>query len=161
VGDVVPLSDAIAGWLQAQAGGRTWSLALPAGVPLLTANQRHHWAVRNRVTGELRGHAWAAAQRAGVPRLDVVVVVGEYQPPDRRKRDGENWAPSVKACIDGLRDLRAYGRVVQQRVLADDDAGHVLAAPCVIGPVVYPGGRLILHVTEAVAAGSVGAGRDD
>jgi hypothetical protein len=132
-----------------QQGGIAWLVALPPGLELLTANQRHHWAVRNRVTGQLRDAAWLCARRDRVPRLDRAVIVGEYQPPDRRKRDGENWAPSLKACIDGLRDVRAHGTVTR-RILADDDAGHVLAAACVIGRV-HPLGRLVLRITGVPA----------
>jgi hypothetical protein len=140
----VPLAEAIAGWMGAQPG-HAWEVALPAGLELLTANQRLHWAVRNRVTGQLQGHAWQAASRARVPRLVRAVIVGEYQPPDRRRRDGENWAPTLKACIDGIKDQRYGSRVAQVRVVADDDSGTVLAAPCVIGPV-YPRGRMVLRI---------------
>jgi len=122
---------------------RSWVVALPAGTELLNANQRHHWRYKARVTKDLRETAGWAARIMRVPRLDQVRIAVEYQPPKlSRSRDGGNWAPSGKACIDGLRDAG---------VLPDDDSVHVLSETYSIGEP-YPKGRLVLTITE-VAGG--------
>lgn len=122
---------------------RTFVIEMPAGLRLLNANQRPHWAVKNRITRQLRTASFAIAKRDKVPRLDRVRIVVEYQPPQRaRSRDAGNWAPSGKALIDGLRDAK---------VLPDDNSRHVVEEAYRIGEP-YPAGRMVLHVTE-VAGG--------
>jgi len=76
--------------------------------------------------------------RAKLPRMGRAAVIAEYQPPDTRHRDGDNLAPTLKACIDG---------VVAAGALPGDDARFVPEVACRIGPV-FPRGRLVLHVAE-------------
>jgi len=116
---------------------RRWVIEMPAGTELLNSNQRHSWRYKARVTATLRE---TAARIARVPRLDQVRIEVEYQPSKvTRSRDGGNWAPSGKACIDGLRDAG---------VLPDDNSKHVLSETYSIGEP-YPKGRLVLTITEA------------
>ena len=85
------------------AGPRTYTIALPPGLKLLSLNDRLHFGARYRRSQDLKKAAWVMALKAKVPRLERVSVVAEYQPRDRRHRDAENTcAPSGKACIDGI-----------------------------------------------------------
>jgi crossover junction endodeoxyribonuclease RusA len=124
------------------AGPRTFTLALPPGLALLSLNDRGHWAARYRRSEALKKAAWALALSQRVPRLERVSVTVEYQPRDLRRRDGDNIAASAKALIDGL---RAAG------VLPEDDSRHVTEVTCRIGSL-YPKGRLVLTLTEVPAA---------
>jgi crossover junction endodeoxyribonuclease RusA len=121
------------------AGPRTWTLEMPAGMKLLNANQRPHWAAKGRIVAALRLAAFACAKNAHIPPLKQVRIVVEYQPPRKiRKRDGGNWAPTGKALIDGIRDAK---------IIPDDDSGHVVEEAYRIGEP-YPLGRMVVHITE-------------
>ena len=119
-----------------------YTIELPAGLELLSANGREHWARRNRITQSLKKAAWAMALQARTPRLERADITITYQPPDRRRRDPDNLAPSGKACIDGI---------VLAGVLPDDNSAHVAAVHYTIGAI-YPRGRVVLHVREVVTA---------
>ncbi len=127
------------------AGSRTFTIALPAGLKLLSLNGREHWSERARRTEALKKAAWAMTLKAKIPRLERVSIVVEYQPPDMRRRDAENTcAASGKAAIDGI---------VAAGVLEDDACPQYVAGiECIIGEV-YPRGRLVLHLTEVAKAG--------
>ena len=78
------------------------SLTLPP-TGLLNANQRPHWTAKARRTREIRSLvAWLARPLMTVTTKQRVTFT--FQWPDNRLRDAENWAPTGKACIDGLRD---------------------------------------------------------
>lgn len=76
---------------------------LPFPRPPVTANQRSHWAVKaNAVRGVREVVAHLAS---GLPTVLVPVTVGiDWHVPDRRHRDVDNIAPTLKPAIDGLRD---------------------------------------------------------
>ena len=124
--------------VRGRAGPRTFTLALPPGLALLSLNDRGHWAARYRRSEALKKAAWALALSQRIPRLERVSVTVEYQPRDLRRRDGDNIAASAKALIDGL---RVAG------VLPEDDSRHVTEVTCRIGSL-YPKGRLVLTLTE-------------
>jgi len=124
------------------AGSRTFTIALPAGMKLLSLNDRLHFGERHRRTQDLKRAACVMALHAKVPRLERVFVVVEYQPPDLRHRDADNISPAGKAALDGI---------VAARCLAGDDSHHVAGVRCVIGEP-FPKGRLVLHLTEVAAA---------
>ena len=116
-----------------------YTLELPPGLPLLSLNDRRHWAASHLITKQVKKAAWACALAAKVPALQRVTITVEYQPPNSsRRRDPDNLAPTGKAAIDGL---------VLAGVLPDDDSTHVTAVRYQIGPV-FPRGRIILHVRE-------------
>ena len=116
-----------------------WTVTLPAGLPVLSPNQRLHWAERNRRFQALKKAAWAMALKDHLPRVERARLVVEYQPPDARRRDADNVpAASGKPCIDGL---------VAARVLPGDDSRHITEVAYRIGEA-HPKGRLILHLTE-------------
>lgn len=123
---------------------RVITIALPAGLPMLSLNDRKHWAARNAAAQALKKAAWATALAAKAPRLERAEITVEYQPPDRRRRDPDNLAPAGKALIDGI---------VIANVLPGDDSRHVTAVRFEIGPL-HPRGRLILHVREILPEGA-------
>jgi crossover junction endodeoxyribonuclease RusA len=116
-------------------------LELPPGLPILSLNGRQHWAQRNRDTQAIKKAAWAKALAAKVPPLARVTITVEYQPPDRRRRDPDNLAPTGKAAIDGL---------VAAKVLPDDNSEHVTAVRYIIGEPykLHPRGRIVIRVRE-------------
>ena len=121
--------------------GRTFTIALPAGLKLLSLNDRLHYGQRYRRSQDIKKAACVMALKAKVPRLERVSVVVEYQPRDRRERDADNISPSGKAALDGI---------VAAKVLADDSKTYVTGVRCTIGEP-YPLGRLVLHLTEVTA----------
>jgi Holliday junction resolvase RusA-like endonuclease len=125
-------------------GLREIAIELPPGMPVLSLNDRMHYARRNNASQQLKTAAWAKALQARLPALQRAEVTVEYQPPDRRRRDPDNLAPTGKAAIDGL---------VLAGVLPDDDSEHVAAVRYVIGPLyaLHPRGRIILRVREVPA----------
>lgn len=80
-------------------------LWLPYGKPPLTANQRLHWAVKARLTADVRRDAMLLARSARLPRgVDHATIRLHYVPRDRRRRDADNLVPTLKAACDGLVD---------------------------------------------------------
>lgn len=76
---------------------------LPYGRPPITANQRTHWAVRAREVRTLRNTTAVLAH--GLAPIETACTIGiVWHVPDRRRRDVDNIAPSLKPAIDGLRD---------------------------------------------------------
>ena len=124
------------------AEARTWTIELPAGLKLLSQNDRLHWSARNRISQGIKKAAWAMAINARIPRLERVEIQGIYDPPDRRRRDGDNLAPVLKAVADGI---VAAGR------LPDDDSKHVVRSWCEISDRPYPRGRLRVIIREVTA----------
>lgn len=127
--------------------GRTWTVELPAGMPLLNANKRQHHMVRARLTKAIRDAAHMLTLADRVPALKRAHVVCEYRPPDRRRRDVHNLYPSAKAAVDGL---------VDAGVLPDDSDEYLTGPDMRLGVVIRQGprgapirhGQLILHITE-------------
>lgn len=98
---------------------------LAGGLGWLTANQTMHWAPRaQRVRGwRLAAYLWARQQ--GIPRIEYARVVAELRFTDSRRRDPANWAPTAKACLDGL---------VDAGVFEDDDWSRVIGPDMRLGP---------------------------
>jgi crossover junction endodeoxyribonuclease RusA len=119
-------------------GPRTWTLELPPGLPLLNLNQRLFWAEENRRKQAIGKAAWALARQQRIPRLARIAVTAEYQPPDRRKRDEDNFSPSAKAAIDGIKNAG---------VVSDDSSDQVTFGGVRIGER-FPRGRLVIMITE-------------
>ena len=130
--------------------GRTFTITLPAGLKMINLNERLHWAEERRRAREIKKAAWATALNGKIPRLGRVTVTAEYQPPDRRHRDGDNYAKAAKHAVDGL---------VAAGCLPGDDRRYVAGTYCTIGEP-YPKGRLVLRLTEVpVLIGNHPAGR--
>lgn len=118
--------------LEVLAGGLVW----------LSENQRLFWAVRSqRTRGWRLAAAWAAKQEQ-LPRLEYARIVCELRFTDSRRRDPGNWAPTAKACVDGL---------VDAGVFADDNHRHVLGPDMRLGPKVpaaFRGVHLLIYPLE-------------
>ncbi len=73
---------------------------------VMTSNHRLHWAVKARLTGDLRRIAgwYGRLPTAEKPSTLPVRAVVTFGYPDRRRRDHANLAPTVKPIIDGLVD---------------------------------------------------------
>lgn len=118
------------------------TIRLPWTTPPLTLNQRWpHWAPKARKTAEVRRAAATLARahtRYHGGEYDRAHVELWWHPKDRRTRDTDNPFPTLKACIDGLRDAE---------VLAADDCEHV-TSKVVIAAVDKTDPRLELVVHE-------------
>ncbi len=100
-----------------------WTLRLPWSKPPISANDRHHWRKRAYIVAEIRSTVHGLVEFGPYSGLtlpldaDHITVGLDYYPRDSRRRDADNLVvPFLKACIDGL---------VDARVVADDDDGHV------------------------------------
>lgn len=115
------------------------TVTIPQPGPWLTANQHTHWRNRNARTGSWRA---AAASAALDPTLCVVSpfkVSAIVWRADRRRYDLDGIAPTVKACIDGLRDAG---------VIEDDDTRHMTALTITHGGVDKTAPRIVLTIEE-------------
>lgn len=118
---------------------RFWELFMPAGMDLLTANQRLHWAAKSRVTKDLRWTAYLLAKQTRIPALKRARIWCVYQPPGTRGiRDVANLAPTAKAQVDGL---------VDAHILADD-SDQYLVGPDMRRGATHAQGRLVLLIAE-------------
>lgn len=134
----IPHTDTEARHCPPQVTARTWRLDLPWRGPLLTENQRLHWAQKAQLTRTIRDTTRLLAGNANLPRgLDRVEITLHWQPALNRRRDDHNMTPTLKAAVDGLVD---YG------LTPDDNSRHVLTG-CVIEPVAKPA-ALWLTITE-------------
>jgi crossover junction endodeoxyribonuclease RusA len=100
-------------------------IVLPMLAPPLRDNQRLHWAVKARITAQLRRDMPTLARAAGVPTgLGRVLIVLHWQPKLCRGRDQLSIAPTLKPLVDGLVD---YG-------LVPDDTTAYVDLTCRIEP---------------------------
>jgi hypothetical protein len=129
------------------------------GTEFLNANDRIHWSKRAKLTEQWRTNAGWAVRAARVPRIHGKAhITAVILFPDRRRRDPANWAPTAKACIDGITDRyvkplpdKDFAHVIRG-IIADDDASHVDGPD--LRSRVEPGIRvptLELHITDCGA----------
>lgn len=114
------------------ARGRDW----------LTENQRLTWPVRAERVRSWRELAGWRAKECQVPRLVCARIIVELNFSDGRRRDPSNWAPTAKACVDGL---------VDAGVFADDDHTRVIGPDMRMGvkvPAARRGLRLLIFPEE-------------
>lgn len=135
-------------WQPLEAEPRSWEVALPPGMELLSLNGREHWAARNRTFQSLKKAAWAMLVNARIPALELVTVRVVYEPPDRRPRDPDNLAATVKPLVDA---------VVAARIIPDDTSAHVAWAHAEISGEVRRPSRLRIIITEVAAPDLDGA----
>ena len=98
-----------------------WLVYLPYRRIPFSLNDRPAPHERNRINTEIKTTAFVMAKKAGVPPLAAVTIELVYYPGRNAKVDGENLAPTLKACIDGL---------VIAKILPDDNSERVLSARC-------------------------------
>ena len=85
------------------------SFSYPQPEKLINLNDRLHWSVRSRLTRAWRTTTgWAALQLPKTCRpMPGPILVDIVLPVTRMgRRDAHNYAPTVKAIIDGLVDAR-------------------------------------------------------
>lgn len=94
-----------------------WSLELPISEAPPSANARVHWAERAAWARHLRWSTALLVRQGRVPRMDRVDLVVTLHPPDRLRRDSDNYVTTVlKPVKDAL---------VDAGVVADDTDEHV------------------------------------
>lgn len=82
---------------------------------MISQNQRLHWAARARLTEHLRTLGAWKARSVGLKLTPPVRLRIHLTYPDARKRDAENYAPSIKSLVDGI--VTDFGLIP-----GDDDA---------------------------------------
>lgn len=122
-------------------GPACFTIELPPGLVLLTANERPHWSRRASVAGGIRVAAATLARAAQIPASEQAWITVVLHPHNGRRLDPHNWGPSAKAAIDGL---------VDAGILPDDDWRHLLAVTFLLGPT-RPARQLSLHITPVAA----------
>lgn len=104
---------------------REWSLCVPAGVELISSNQRLHWAVKMCRVRELRRAGWALAKEAKIPPLTRVAITVIVHPGKRTNRlDPDNYHDTFKPLADGI---------VDAGVLPDDSAQYLVKVSYIVG----------------------------
>lgn len=94
----------------------TLVVKIPIVSPLLSLNQRLHWAQRSAATRAIRDEVIWQVRHLGVGALEKPTVTLHLVPKDKRRRDVDNLVPTSKAAVDGL---------VAAGVLADDSPAFV------------------------------------
>ena len=102
------------------------TIPLPWPKPPLTGNRvrGNVYARANEVAAAKQGAQWAirAAKPAAVIGAEVTL---HFRPKDKRRRDADGLAPTLKVVLDAL---------VTEGILPDDSWVHVPAATCRIHP---------------------------
>lgn len=97
----------------------------PWGSPPLSLNKRLHWAREARLKKDIGLLVKSRALRGHIPPSDHIDVWLRWQPKTKRRRDGDNVYPTIKAAVDGL---------VAAGIVPDDHTGHVTHRPLEILP---------------------------
>ncbi|WP_405695218.1 hypothetical protein OHA99_09285 [Streptomyces coelicoflavus] len=128
----------------------SFTITLPAGLPLLNANRRTHHHIRATRTRTIRAAAIEAvadhrplmealaAAKPGV-LFERARIVGYLRPARAGRADPANWYPSFKAAVDGL---------VDAGLLEDDDHTRLVGPDMRLGSKVA-GGQLVLVIHDA------------
>ena len=95
---------------------REWTLHLPWKSPPLSLNQRMHWAVKARLTKQVRLVGFAKARASKIPDLEKCSVELVWFVNTKHRRDTINPMLTLKALVDGL---------VDAEVIPDDSHEYV------------------------------------
>lgn len=77
---------------------------IPRVAAWLTTNSRDHWAVTNKRTQTWRKAAWAMTKAVRLtPIAGPVHITATIHKTTRHRYDLDGHTPTVKACIDGIR----------------------------------------------------------
>lgn len=129
---------------------QSFTLELPAGLPLLNANRRTHHHVRATRTRTIRA-ATIEAVASHRPLMEALAaakpgalyqrarIVGYLRPARAGRADPANWYPSFKAAVDGL---------VDAGLLEDDDHTRLVGPDMRLGSKTA-GGQLVLVISDA------------
>ncbi|KAB2809240.1 hypothetical protein F9L07_19560 [Pimelobacter simplex] len=101
------------------------TIPLPWTSPPLAQNDRHHWATKARAFAEAKNNARWHIRAARISPIVGAEVTLHWRVPDRRIRDADGPAPTLKAVLDAL---------VAEKVLPADDWVHVPACGVRIHP---------------------------
>jgi crossover junction endodeoxyribonuclease RusA len=124
---------------------QTYVLVLPWTRPPITANQRLHWSVRSRLTGEIRSTVAWLARAAKIPSGRHLTVELVWAPGDRRRRDADNPWPTLKACCDAL--ARGRADLIGLDLVPDDTPEYMeKLPPRIVPPPHAPGMWLMVTV---------------
>lgn len=108
------------------------------GMQWISANQRLFWRVKAERTKAWRQATAWHARAAKIPYVPTALVVCELRFSTLHRRDPSNWAPTAKACVDGLVDAEVFD---------DDDHKHVTGPDMRLGKTVPAHLRgLVLHI---------------
>lgn len=83
-------------------------IRFPQPGDLLSMNDRSHWAKKAREARLWRETAGWAALTGRFGQIGPCRVVVTLPVVDRRRRDPHNYAPTVKAVVDGLVDAKLW-----------------------------------------------------
>jgi crossover junction endodeoxyribonuclease RusA len=102
------------------------TIPLPWSKPPLTGNRTrgNPYARAAEVKAAKDQACWAVFHADLTPIVGAEVTL-HFRPKDKRRRDADGLAPTLKVCLDAL---------VVQNVLPDDSWVHVPAATCRIHP---------------------------
>ena len=95
---------------------RSWTVEIPHPDAPLTPNRRRHWRVYQRAVKDVRARAWEEFILANIPRIGHAHLELRVTPPDRRRRDSDNWVPYL---LKPIKDA-----VVDAGILPDDTPEH-------------------------------------
>lgn len=98
-------------------------IVLPWPPKELSPNARTHWAKRSKIAKNYRAACHVLCKQAGVTMPEgKALLVLEFVPPDRRKRDDDNCLAAFKAGRDGLADALGIDdhRFVTQISISDE-----------------------------------------
>lgn len=102
------------------------TVALPWPKPPLTGNRtRGNPYARAAEVKAAKEEACWAVRAARIAYMSGAEVTLHFRPKDKRRRDADGLAPTLKVCLDAL---------VAEGVLHDDSWVHVPAATCRIHP---------------------------
>lgn len=99
------------------------ALELPWPPKELSPNARTHWAARSKAAAAYRRACHLLTKQSGLVAPDGrVLLVLEFVPPDRRRRDDDNCLAAFKAGRDGLAEALGVddSRFVTEFRLADE-----------------------------------------
>lgn len=111
-------------------------ITLPWPVKELSPNARVHWAVKAAATKSARAMAHWATLASGIPKQPTVPLklTVTYNPPSRRKLDGDNLVSRLKPVFDGIADA-----------IGVDDSAFTIPAPIRAEPVKHGAVRITLE----------------
>jgi crossover junction endodeoxyribonuclease RusA len=102
---------------------RIWRILLPYKGPLLTLNDKRHWARSWPDVLNLQHSGYFLAKHHGVPLMSCMTVELIFWPGTNRVHDADNLAPMLKALMDGVK---------KAGVVPDDRGRHVRSATCTV-----------------------------
>ena len=115
----------------------TTDLFIPRVAAWLTTNSRDHWSVKNARTQTWRRATWALAKTLK-PISGKVAITATIHKTTRARYDLDEHMPTIKACIDGLRDAG---------IIAEDHTGVIPELTLRVGE---PGRAGVLLTIEPV-----------